>query len=100
MHIFVDEKNRVMAMNPTDMSGNTGWTPMPENLTGKTEEELFDRLHEQHGIPMYKVEDGAMIERTAEEIAADISAIPMPEENTPVTWDALAAAYQEGVNEA
>lgn len=65
----------IHAMNPNDMSGNTGWSTMPENLTGRTEQELFDRLTEEHGIPLYKV-DGGVVERTEEEIAADIAALP------------------------
>lgn len=35
-------------------------------------------LFEKHGVPRYKY-DGAVAERTAEEIAADIAALPEPE---------------------
>ena len=35
-------------------------------------------LFEEHGVPMYKLDNGAAVERTAEEIAEDIAAIPAP----------------------
>lgn len=35
-------------------------------------------LYEEHGIPVYKLVDGVAVERTAEEIKADIAAIPAP----------------------
>lgn len=57
-------------------------------------------IYTDEGIPRYKLEDGAPVERTADEIAADIAALPQPESTSPVTWAALAAAYSEGVNEA
>lgn len=96
--ICTDDANRVIGMNSNNITGNTGWMLMPENLTGKTEQEIFDRLTEEHGVPLYKVEGGAMVCRTEAEIAADIPDEPAPV--LPVTWDALAAAYQEGVNQA
>lgn len=96
--ICVDGQKRIVGMNVYDLTGNTGWMLLPENLTGRTEQEIFDRITEEHGVPLYKVEDNAMVCRTDEEIAADIPDEPAPVEA--VTWDALAAAYQEGVNEA
>lgn len=42
-------------------------------------------LFEEHGIPLYKY-DGSVADRSAEEIAADIAALPEPEV-TPSTED-------------
>lgn len=35
--------------------------------------------YEEHGIPLYKYENGQCIRRTAEEVQADIDTIPLPE---------------------
>ena len=57
-------------------------------------------IYTDEGIPRYKLVNGAPVERTADEIAADIAALPQPESTSPVTWGALAVAYKEGVDEA
>lgn len=72
MYVYADGNNIVTAMNTNDMQGNTGWMPMPENRTGRTEEELFYGLFEEHGVSLYKVEQGAMVTRTQGEVEADI----------------------------
>lgn len=36
-------------------------------------------FYEEHGIPLYKYENGQCVRRTAEEVQADIDAIPLPE---------------------
>lgn len=96
MYIYTDSTNNIIAMNPNDMGGNTGWEPMPENLTGRTERELFNRLTEEHGIPLYKVE-GGVVERTAEEIEADIAALPpAPADPVQAQIDQLTIALLEG----
>ena len=48
---------------------------------------LFER---EYHIPLYRFENGAVRKRSAEEIAADIAAIPAPEE-TPSRIDMLEA---------
>lgn len=47
-------------------------------------------LCEKHGIPLYKYEGGKVIMRSMEEIDADISALPQPEE-TPSQLDLVEA---------
>ena len=83
----------------------TGWVQIDEG-TG-------DRYHHAQGnyfpLPIttdggayrYKLVDGAPMECTAEEIAAQEAALvpPQPEPETDV-YDELAAAYQEGVQSA
>ncbi len=44
---------------------------------GEENPELYTMLHD---VPLYKYEDGEVVKRTAEEINADIAAIPAPEE--------------------
>ena len=52
-------------------------------------------LYEEHGVPRYKLVDGVAVERTAEEIAEDIAAIPAPV-SEPTVWDELDGAYTAG----
>lgn len=56
-------------------------------------------LYTMDGIPLYRWDGEAVVRRTEEEIEADRQALALPEPETPVTWDALAAAIKEGVNE-
>lgn len=55
-------------------------------------------LYEEHGIPVYKLDNGVAVERTAEEIAEDIANIPVPYVE-PTVWDELDGAFQAGYNE-
>ena len=86
-YITVDEQNRITA----------GWSdgPHPDRDTtgavllndrGGYQFRLFpggeenpNLYHWPHMIPLYKYEDGTVVCRTGEEIAADIAAIPVPE---------------------
>jgi len=53
-------------------------------------------LYEEHGIPVYKLDElDKPVERTAEEIAEDIAAIPAPYVE-PTVWDELDGAYTAG----
>ena len=54
----------------------------------------------EHMIPLYKWDGQHVVERTQDEIEADIAALPKPElpANETVTWDALAEAIREGVD--
>ena len=51
----------------------------------------------ERGVCRYKLVDGAPVECSAEEIAAQEEALPEPEEPMSV-WDELDKAYQEGVD--
>lgn len=62
MWIYVD-KNVVLATNPNDMSGNTGWT--------EHDSEIAEPLFDEYGVPMYAFENGVLRERTEEEREAD-----------------------------
>ena len=52
-------------------------------------------LYEEHGVPVYKLDNGVAVERTAEEIAEDIAAIPAFV-SEPTVWDELDGAYTAG----
>lgn len=74
MYVFVDGSNRITAYNPNDMSGNTGWYKVPEIIG--------EPITEEHGIPIYKYQNGHVVSRTAEEIEHDMPQpdIPVPSE--------------------
>lgn len=76
-------------------------------------------LWDMDGIPLYKYEDGEVLERTQDEIEADRAALPKPEDKpTPeeriaelatgkadradldAMWEQMADAYREGVQQA
>lgn len=81
-YITVDEKGRIVNgfsdafRTPTD-------SDICINEHGGYQFRLFPggeenpRLHEEHGIPLYRYED-AVAERSVEEIEADIAALPEP----------------------
>ena len=104
--VFVktDNQGRVIDCDSSGFLKNAvGWTKIDSGSGDKyylAQSNYFPKpiFTELEGIPRYKLIDGVPVERTAEEIAADIAALPQPTE--PVTWTALAAAYSEGVNEA
>ena len=85
MQVFIvmGENNRITGINPNDMSGNSGWLETIDiALTthiGVDYDEMFSRLSEEHGVALYKFVNGYGENRTAEEIAADIAAIPAPQ---------------------
>lgn len=41
--------------------------------------EIDGSAYEEHGIPLYKENNGVVVQRTQEEIDADIDALPTPE---------------------
>lgn len=76
-------------------------------------------LWDMDGIPLYKYEDGEVLERTQEEMDADRAALPKPEDKPSPEqriaeletgkadradlediWEQMAGAYREGVQQA
>ena len=105
VYVKADKQNRITAVNSSAFLSNiTNWTEVDSGYGDKyhhAQGNYFPLpIYTDEGIPRYKLVDGVPIERTADEIAADIAALPQPESTSPVTWAALAAAYNEGVNEA
>lgn len=101
MRVFIvtDAENRITGINPNDMSGNTGWIETTDTAltshTGVSYDEMFSRLSEEHEVFLYKFMDGYGEHRTAEEIAADIAAIPPPEPTPQEQTDALMLDHEE-----
>ena len=59
MYVYVDDKSRITAYNPNDMTGNTGWEEVQETIG--------DPITEEHGVPIYKYRNGHVVSRTAAE---------------------------------
>ena len=98
-----DAQGRIVSVNSNEFIEDlTGWMEIDSGYGDRylhAQRNYFRQpIYTDNGIPRYKLVDGVPVERTAEEIAADIAALPQPTE--PVTWTALAAAYKEGVDEA
>lgn len=86
------DNSKIIGVCPDDMTGNTGWQTTTDTAltahTGKTYEEMFSGLYDEHGIALYKFIDGYAENRTQAEIDADIAAIPAL---SPTTAERLAA---------
>lgn len=87
VYVKTDTEGRITAINsdafiPEDDLPN--WTLLEENVQGDRGHHaqgnyFTDKpLYNEHGIPNYKLVNGEAVERTAEEIQADIDAIPPP----------------------
>lgn len=77
MFVCYDEKLRINAYNEeNDLSGNTGW--------GYTNDSISEPLTEEHGVAIYKYVNGNVMNRTQEEIDADIAEIPLVIENATI----------------
>lgn len=73
MFANIDNRDRVVAINENDMSGNTGWV--------KINNAVEEPITEEHGVPLYKLENNKAVARTTSEINQDISEIE-PERST------------------
>ena len=98
MRVFIktDDKGRVTAVNSElFISDTTGWIQIDEGDGGRYAHAqgnyLPKPLTDENGVHRYKYVNGAVVERTDEEMAADIPA-PVP---APPTNEELAAAIAE-----
>lgn len=99
--VRVDEAGRVVAINSSafvqDMDGwveiDSGYGDRYHHAQGNY---LLFPLVDDHGVYRYKLEDGAVAERTQEEMDADWVK-PEPAADPMAAFE---AAYLEGVNEA
>lgn len=83
VYIQADTRNRITAINSDAFLADTsGWTQIDEGDGDKFHHAQGNYLTmpivTDEGVPRYKLVDGKVIERTAEEIQADIDAIPPP----------------------
>lgn len=111
VYVKADEKGRITAVNSSAFLTTTdGWTAIDEGYGDKyhhAQGNYFPMpILDERGIWRYKLEDGKPVERTQEEMDADV--VPPSSELTDAERiEALEArlasyeaAYAEGVNEA
>lgn len=84
VYIRTDSSNRVLEVNSSAFLADTeGWTQIDEGWGNKYHHAqgnyLDGPLYTEDGIPRYKLDRGRVVERTEEEIAADLAAMPEPE---------------------
>ena len=84
VYVKIDATNCITDVNSSEFLTNlTDWIAIDEGSGDKyhhAQGNYFDRpIYEDHGIPVYKLENGLAVERTQEEIEADIAALPVPD---------------------
>ena len=87
VYIRIDDKNRIIACYGGYSIGNIKnydeWILIGEGLGDKynlCQSNYFEKpLYEEHGVPIYKYENGCVMERTQTEIDADIASLPTPD---------------------
>lgn len=83
VYIKTDIQGRVIAVNSSAfLADKTDWTDVDSGVGDKYHHAQGNYLDKpictDDGIYQYKLVDGVVVERTAEEIAADLSAQPAP----------------------
>ena len=83
VYIKTDEQGRVIAVNSSAfLTDTTGWIEIDSGTGDKYHHAQGNYLDKpictDDGIYQYKLVDGAVIERTADEITADLTAQPAP----------------------
>ena len=87
VYIRIDSDNRINACDGGYTIGNitdfSEWILIDEGIGDRynlCQNSYFDKpIYEDHGIPVFKFENGIVLERTQAEIDADIAALPAPE---------------------
>ena len=107
VYIKTDENGYIIAINSSEfLADPTDWVKIDEGYGDKchhAQNNYFNKpIYTESGVYQYKYVDGVAVECTAEEIAEQEKNIPVPEATpTPddsAVWDALDAAYREGVD--
>lgn len=83
VYIKTDSSGNIMAVNSSIfLSDLTGWTAIDEGIGDKyahAQGNYFEKsLTDDNGIYRYKYSNGAVYEKTEEEIETEISALPKP----------------------
>ena len=84
VYVKIDKKNRIIAINSSAfLENNESWIKIDEGLGDKyhhAQNYYFDKpIYTADGVPRYKLVDGKAVERTTEEIQADVPE-PQPTE--------------------
>lgn len=107
VYIKIDDEKRILSCEGGYTMGNINnideWIFIDEGYGDKynlCQSQYFEGgLYTMEGICRYKYIDGMCLLRSKEEIDADIPDEPEPVPTGDVTWDSMAEAISEGVNE-
>lgn len=119
VYIYTDDANRITAIDSSEfLTSTNGWVLIDEGYGDRYHHAqgnyLPGPLMDERGVYRYKLVDGAVVERTAEEMDADYTPPISPTTDSDARIAALEdqvakqtemlaayeAAYTEGVNEA
>ena len=86
VYIKTDEQGRIIAVNSSAfLDDTTDWIEIDSGVGDKYHHAQGNYLNKpictDDGIYQYKLVDGAVVERTVEEIAADLAAQPVPSQS-------------------
>ena len=102
VYVQADEKGRITAVNSSAFVSSDWGTEIDQGYGDKyhhAQGNYFPApLYTDDGIPRYKLEDGAAVERTEEEIEADRAALPEPEPTTEERLDNIESAIERGLS--
>jgi hypothetical protein len=73
--ILTDDRGCVLALNPNDMTGNSGWIGSTVEALGLS---VDSDLHDQNGVALYKLIDGAAVPRDLAERQGDWGGVESP----------------------
>ena len=84
VYVKINATNYITDVNSSEFLTNlTDWIAIDEGSGDKyhhAQGNYFDKpLYEDHGSPVYKLENGLAVERTQAEIDADIAAMSVPD---------------------
>ena len=84
VYVKTNSNGHITAVNSSAfLPDTTGWTEIDSGYGDKyhhAQGNYFGKpLYEDHGIPVYKLENGLTVERTQAEIDADIAAMSVPD---------------------
>lgn len=98
VYVKVDEQSRITAVGSSIFVADpTGWVQIDEGYGDRyahAQSQYFDSLTTGDGVYKYKLEDGKAVERTVDEITADVAAKPIPAPTAQEDADALLVDHE------
>lgn len=76
LSLCLDDRGCITSLCPDDLTGTSGWQRAGEAFNLTIDDDLFD----DHGAPLYTLENDIAVERPAEDRVADWPPEPEPSE--------------------
>ncbi|MCQ5130414.1 hypothetical protein NE562_12145 [Butyricicoccus faecihominis] len=98
VYVKVDDQSRITAVGSSIfITDPTGWVQIDEGYGdhyAHAQSQYFDSLTTGDGVYKYKLEGSGAVERSADEIAADVAAKPSPAPTAQEDADALLVDHE------